>query len=275
MTTLSAIANSPAVAAGVPFVGAPYGCASQYMESASIFNSNPMAFMGYGYGCGMGVTNPDYYNAMGNASDNMTSLSFKFRSNQHVLGSYNEIMQKNMTELAAALRSGQMGKASKIYDEVYQAISQNYGQEITTQADRVAFDQSIKATISTVYQQVNGYPLTNDINENGEGYFENGFMQGLTFGNHHRNSAEETESYMTGTAIEGYSAKSFSKSVGKLAGYTTSIGGCALAGAAIGSFVPGVGTAIGAAVGAGIGAVITLGNWIFSGNEPTKVTEAY
>ena len=209
----------------------PNGTISQYMEDCSVFNTPiPSMGMGCGYGVGFGALNPNYYNAMGVASDNMTSLTFKTRSNQHVLGSYNEIIQKNMVEMATAIRDGQMGKASQIYNEIYQAISKNYGNELTTQAERVAFDQSVKATITNLYQQVNGYPLSMDIKENGESYFVNGFMRGLTLGNHHKNSAEETESYMTGTSIEGYSGKKFVKTVGKLLGGTISVGGAATAG---------------------------------------------
>ena len=178
-------------AQGLSFGMYPAGSMSQYMEDASVFTA-PYANVGFG------ALNPNYYNAMGVASDNMTALAFKTRSNQHVLGSYNEIMQKNLTEMATAIREGEMGKASQIYNEVYQAISQNYGEELTTQSQRVAFDQSVKATITNLYQQINGYPLSMDIKENGEGYFANGFMQGLTLGNHHKNSAEEIKGFFDG-----------------------------------------------------------------------------
>ena len=243
-------------AQGLSFGMYPAGSMSQYMEDASVFTA-PYANVGFG------ALNPNYYNAMGVASDNMTALAFKTRSNQHVLGSYNEIMQKNLTEMATAIREGEMGKASQIYNEVYQAISQNYGEELTTQSQRVAFDQSVKATITNLYQQINGYPLSMDIKENGEGYFANGFMQGLTLGNHHKNSAEETESYMTGTSIEGYSGKKFQKALGKIAGGAISVGGAA-----------GVGFLIGGVPGAAIGAGLALLTGLFSNNSTSKVTEA-
>ena len=243
------------------------GGMSQYMDyNTSVFDPSMAAMGGYVPGCGIGYgVNVD---AMGNLSDNMTSLQFKFRSNQHVLGSYGEIMQKNLPEMAAALREGKMGKATMLYNEIYEAISKNYGEELTTQEQRVAYDQAIKATISRTYQQMNGRPLAMDINENGEGFFVNGFMQGFTFGNHHGNSAEEVESYMTGTGIEGYTGKQLAKGVGKVLGYTTSIGACAGIGFCFGG-------PVGAAIGAGVGCLITLGSWIFGGNEPTKVTKAY
>lgn len=240
----------------------PTGPISTYMENSSIFN-NTIPMVG-GYGC----FNPNFYNNMGIASDNMTSLAFKQRSNQHVLGSYNEIMQKNMSEMATALKEGETAKAAMLYDEVYEAISKNYGEEITTQEQRVAFDQSIKATIARSYQQINGSPLMNDIHENGEGYFVNGFMQGFTLGNHTSNSAEELESYMLGTGIEGYKGKQIAKLLGKITGSAVSVGACAGVGFALGG-------PVGAAIGAGVGILTTIGCKIFSGSKPVKVTEAY
>jgi len=238
----------------------PSSAMSTYMEDG-LFNNFSMP---YTYGC----FNPNFYNNMAIASDRMTSLSFKQRSNQHVLGSFNEIMQKNLSEMATALRSGESAKAAMLYDEVYHAISKNYGEEITTQEQRVAFDQSIKATITNLYERVNGYPLINDIKENGEGYFENGFMQGLTLGNHTSNSAEELESYMLGTGIEGYKGKQIVKTAGKVVGGSISIGACAGIGAMFGGIA-------GAAVGAGIGALIAVGSALFNGSKPVKVNEAY
>ncbi len=268
MTTFVTTGNllNPSIS-GLNFGMYPAGSMSQYLDAYSVFNTNsamnsPM-FGGIGCMGGFGMNNANFYNNMAANSDNMTSLQFKFRSNQHALGSYNEIMQKNLTEMATALRNGEMGKASRIYDEVYQAIGKNYGEEITTQEQRVAYDQSIKATITNLYQQVNGYPLANDINENGEGYFENGFMQGLTLGNHHKNSSEETESYMTGTSIEGYRSKQFAKTVGKVLGGTISVGAAA-----------GIGFACGGVVGAAIGAGVALLGGLISNNSTTKVTEA-
>ncbi|MCD8377515.1 MAG: hypothetical protein LUB59_01865 [Candidatus Gastranaerophilales bacterium] len=257
----------------------PGGSMSQYLDAYSVFDTTGSAYTGnvfgtgYGYGYGgvnMIANNNAYYDYMGVNSDNMTSLAFKNRSNQHALGSYNEIIQKNMAEMASAIREGEFGKASSIYNEVYTAISKNYGEELMTQSQRLEADQSIKATITNLYAQVNGYSLVADIEESGEGYFANGFMQGLTLGNHHKNSAEETESYMTGAGIENYSGKKLQKNIGKLIGGAVSVGGSIAAGAAIGSFIPGIGTAIGAAVGG----TIALGTWLFSDNSPSKVTKA-
>lgn len=261
----------------------PAGSLSQYLEANSVFDgSQTPVNMGMGMGIGIGgigyganpagmvANNNAYYNMMGINSDNMTSLAFKQRSNGHALDSYNEIMQKNLVEMASAIREGEFGKASAIYNEIYSAIGRNYGEELETHEQRLEADQSIKATITRLYQQINGYPLANDIEESGEGYFENGFMQGLTLGNHHKNSAEETESYMTGTGIENYSGKKLRKNAGRVIGGAVSLGGAVGIGAAIGSVVPAVGTVIGGA----IGGAIALGTWLFSSNSPEKVTEA-
>ena len=109
----------------------PSCSASQYMDAnGSVFTSPvmggfmPMGGMGYGIGMGQG-----FYNSMIANSDNMTNLQFVYNGNQHSLASYGEILQKNMPELAAALKTGEYGKAGKIYDEVYDAIAKNYGRE--------------------------------------------------------------------------------------------------------------------------------------------------
>lgn len=252
----------------------PGGVMSQYLDSYSVFQNNsayaPIAGMGFGFGGVNPAVNNAYFNAMVQNSDNMTTLGFVTRSNQHTLGAYNEIMQKNLVEMATAIREGQMGKASQVYNEIYDAISKNYGRELNNHEDRVEFDQSIRATISNLYQQINGYPLANDINENGEGYFANGFMQGFTLGNHHKNSAEETESYMTGTSIEGYSSKKFVKTLGKITGATVSVGTAAAIGAGVGSAFFGIAAVPGALIGAGI----ALLSGLISNNSTSKVTSA-
>ena len=243
----------------------PSGSMSTYMEDGSIFGAMPYAY---------GAYNTNFYNNMSAASDNMTSFAFKNRSNQHVLGSFNEIAQKNLSEMATALREGEGAKAAMLYDEVYEAVSKNYGEEITTQEQRVAYDQSIKATISNLYQQINGSPLAVDIEGNGEGYFENGFMQGLTLGNHTSNSAEELESYMLGTGIENYKGKQVAKTIGKVVGTAVpvgtlaGIGYLALSGTAVGG-------PLGAAIGAGVGLIAYGVSSLFNGSKPVKVTEAY
>lgn len=271
-------------ATGMTFGMYPAGSMSQYLDSYSVFEATTpnrfgtMPMMGgaispIGFGSNpvaAAVNNNAYYDLMGINNDNMTAFQFKQRSNVHALGSYNEIMQKNLEEMAMAIRQGEFGKASAIYNEVYNAISKNYGEEIMTHEQRLNADQSVKATITKLYEQINGFPLVNDIEESGEGFFETGFMQGLTLGNHHKNSAEETISYMTGMGIENYSGKKFQKNVGKVVGGAFSVGGAVAAGAAVGSFIPGVGTVIGGA----IGGALALGTWLFSDNSPEKVTEA-
>ncbi len=262
-------------AQGLTYGMFPGGSMSQYLDAYSIFQNagTPMLPMGNIGFTGIGGINPAvndaYFNAMVKNSDNMTSLQFVNRGNQHTLGAYSEIMQKNMTEMATAIREGQMGKASQIYNEVYEAISKNYGRELDKHEDRVAFDQSVRATITNLYQQINGYPLANDIKENGETYFENGLMQGLTLFGHHKNSAEETESYMTGTGIEGYGGKKFTKFLGKVLGGTISLGVAAGIGAGIAT-IAGAAVAPFAIAGAGIALLVGLIN----NNSTSKVTSA-
>lgn len=232
-------------ATGLSYAMFPAGAMSQYMDAdCSVFSDPSVAAACGGYvpGCGMGFGGN--IDAMGSMSDNMTSLQFKFRSNQHVLGSYGEIMQKNLPEMAEALRSGEMGKATMLYDEIYDAIAKNYGEEITTQEQRVKYDQAIKATIARTYQQINGRPLVNDIRENDEGYFYNGFMQMISFNTHHSRTSEEVESYMLGTGIEGYSLKKSEKFAGQVLGCLLTCG-------------------------------LSLLSLPFGHEKPTKVTEAY
>lgn len=268
-------------AQGLSYGMFPAGSMSQYLDAYSVFSNNssfgmnPMFGMGTGIGMGYGVGNASawnnaYYGLAIQNSDNSATLTFVNRGNNQSLNSYGEIMQKELTELATALRTGQMGKASRIYDSIYSAIGQNYGRELGVHADRVNFDKSVKATITNLYQQVNGYPLANDINDNGEGYFANGFLQGLTLGNHHKNSAEETESYMTGTEIEGYGSKKFAKNVGRVIGGGISVGAAAGIGAAIGANFFGIGAVPGAVIGGGIALLTSFIN----GNDTTKITRA-
>ena len=244
--------------------------ASQYMDDASsIFSTGTMypMGMGMGIGYGYGLGNDQVYNYMEHGLDNMTSLQFAQQGNQYTLQAYNEIMRKELPAMANAIREGEFGKASQIYREIYDAIGQKNGEELTEQSQRVQYERAIKATISNLYKQVNGRDLAADINEAGEGYFSNGFLQGLTLGDHHKNSAEETISYMTGEGIEGYSGKKITKTIGKVVGATVSVGAAVAAGAALGALV-GFGP-----VGAVVGGVIALGKYLLSDNSPETITE--
>lgn len=252
----------------------PSGSLSQYIENGSLFSGvgsgiNPGTAVGGSYS----TADPNYFNKRVMSSDLSTSYAFVNRSNQHSLASYGEIMTKNMAELASSLRTGEYGKAGKIYDELYKAISLNYGREIKTHQDRLNFDQSVKATINQTYQRINGTSIAVDASANDEGYLENGFLQGLTMGNHHKNCSEEIEAYMTGARIEGYNGKQVVKNVGRVAGTAANIGCFAAAGAAIGTVCCGM-TIPGAVIGAAVGVAANVCGWLFSENQPTRVTEA-
>ena len=242
------------------------GSTSIYMDDTnSVFSTGMMYPMGMGYVFGLG--NDQVYNYMEHSLDNQTSLQFAQQGNQFTLGSYNQIMRKELPAMANAIREGEFGKASQIYREIASAIGHKNGEELTEQSQRVQFDQAVKATINNMYRQVNGTDLASDIREAGEGYFANGFMQGLTLGDHHKNSAEETISYMTGEGIEGYSGKKITKTIGKVIGGAVSVGGAVAAGVAVGSMFGGP------LVGGVIGGAIALGKWLFSDNSPETVTE--
>lgn len=252
------------------------GSTSIYMDDASSIFSTGMGYgmgMNYGMGYGFGLGNDQIYNYMEHSLDNQTSLQFAQQGNQFTLGSYNQIMRKELPAMANAIREGEFGKASQIYREIATAISKKNGEELTEQGQRVEFDQAVKATINNMYRQVNGTDLASDIREAGEGYFSNGFMQGLTLGDHHKNSAEETISYMTGEGIEGYSGKKISKTIGKVVGGAVSVSGAGAIGAGIAAVVAGSVAAPVLIAGAVIGGAIALGKWLFSDNSPEKVTE--
>ena len=245
--------------------GSNAGSMSQYMEdTGSIFSTGMMypGVMGMGYGI-YGFGNDQMYNYMEHAIDNQTSFAFSQQGNQFTLAAYQQIMRKEIPAMANAIREGEFGKASQIYREIFDAISQKNGEELTEQSQRVQYERAIKATICNMYRQINGTDIADDIRSAGEGYFSNGFMQGLTLGNHHKNSAEETISYMTGEGIEGYSGKKIVKNTGKIVGSTISAG--ALMGAGYLAFGP---------IGAAICGAVALGSWLLSDNTPDRVTEA-
>lgn len=253
----------------------PSGCMSQYMDNYSIFGG----FMPMTPGCcGTGMdynsmiqNNNAYYDLMKVNSNNMTDLQFVNNGNAFTLNVNNDVMQKGIIAMANAIRSGELGSAAKSYDKLYQALGGQYGEELGEHSDRVNSNAAIKATIAKYYENITGVSLAEDIMKNGEGYFSNGFKQGFTLGGHHRNSAEETVSYMLGKNIENYGNKRLSKSIGKIAGSAVSIGGIAGAGAGIGACIGGV---PGAIVGACIGGAIAIGKWIFSSNKTHTVDKA-
>lgn len=249
----------------------PSSCMSQYMDCGSVFGFNPImagcAGTGVNYNA-MVQNNNAYYDLMKINSNNMTNLQFVNNGNAFTLNVNNDVMQKGIVSMANAIRSGELGSAAKAYDRLYQALGGQYGEELGEHSDRVNSNAAIKATIAKYYENITGVSLAEDVMKNGEGYFANGFKQGFTLGGHHRNSAEETVSYMLGKNIENYGNKRLTKSIGKIAGGAVSVGALAGTGALIGSFFGGP------IVGAVVGGALALGKWLLSSNKTHTVDKA-
>lgn len=254
---------------------APSGCMSQYLDYGSVF-TNPMAMMPGCFGMGMDYNsmiqnNNAYYDLMKVNANNMTDMQFVNNGNAFTLNVNNDVLRKGIINMANAIRSGELGAASKAFDNLYRTLGGQYGEELGEHSDRVNSNAAIRATIAQYYENITGVSLAEDIMNNGEGYFANGFKQGLTLGGHHRNSAEETKSYMLGSNIENYTNKKFAKDFGKLAGGIVSVGGSAAAAAGVGFLVGGP---VGAAVGAAIGGLASIVQWAVCRNKTHVVEKA-
>ena len=109
---------------------------------------------------------------------------------------------------------------------------------------------TIKARAKSIYQQIHGTSLVDDIRAYGDSSFKQGFFEMLTFGLSNRKSAEQNISELTGQPV---SRNEYSKQVAGKA-----VGGATI-GAAIGTLIsPGFGTLIGGVIGGVVGTVVGL-----------------
>ncbi len=190
---------------------APTGMATDPMltMNGSIFGSPTMGMGGFGlggYGMGMGMPYPmmgmggnyeDYYRNYERYQDfminNQVRQQQKMRTADLQLNSPQEGIKKQAEILHEKILKDEQEQILQAYAAFKESVKNLYGDNAT--------DEQIANRASTLYAQLTGKTITDDIRENGRDSLTQGFMQTITFGLSDKNSAEENISALTGQPV--------------------------------------------------------------------------
>ena len=206
--------------------------------NGSIFGSPMMGMNGLGYGgFGTGMPYPmmggsnatsyeDYYRNYEKYQDfmidNQVHQQQKWRNANLQLNSPQEGIEKQANILHEKILQDEQEQILEAYNAFKGSVRQMYGNNAT--------EEQIANRASTLYAQVTGKSITDDIREHGRDSFTQGLIQTITFGFGDKNTAEENISSLTGQPV-GRKEKT-KKIAGNVAG------GAIVGGAITGLFIP-------------------------------------
>lgn len=188
---------------------APTGMAMDPMltMNGSIFGSPMMGMGGFGYGgMGMGMPYPmmggsgnyeDYYRNYERYQDfminNQVRQQQRMRNADLQLNSPQEGIQKQAAILHEKIMRNEQEQILQAYASFKESVRSLYGDQ--------ASDEQIANRASTLYAQITGKSIPDDIREHGRDSLTQGFMQTVTFGLADGKSAEENISALTGQPV--------------------------------------------------------------------------
>lgn len=190
---------------------APTGMAMDPMltMNGSIFGSSMMGMggfgcggMGYGMGMpypmmGMGGNYEDYYKNYEKYQDfminNQVRQQQKMRNADLQLNSPQEGIQKQAGILHEKILQNEQEQILQAYASFKESVRNMYGDQAT--------DEQVANRASTLYKQLTGKSITDDIREHGRDSFTQGFLQTVTLGLADGKSAEENISALTGQPV--------------------------------------------------------------------------
>lgn len=188
---------------------APTGMAMDPMltMNGSIFGSPMMGMGGFGYGgMGMGMPYPmmggsgnyeDYYRNYERYQDfminNQVRQQQKMRNADLQLNSPQEGIKKQAAILHEKIMRNEQEQILQAYASFKESVRSLYGDQ--------ASDEQIANRASTLYAQITGKSIPDDIREHGRDSLTQGFMQTVTFGLADGKSAEENISALTGQPV--------------------------------------------------------------------------
>lgn len=125
--------------------------------------------------------------------DNQVRQQQKMRNADLRLNSPQEGIQKQATILHEKILQNEQQQIQEAYASFKQSVKAMYGDNAT--------DEEISNRAASLYQQLIGSSLTDDIRKNGRGSFTQGLLQTATFGLADNKTAEENISEMTGQPV--------------------------------------------------------------------------
>ncbi len=176
--------------------------------NGSIFGSPMMGMGGLGYGgMGYGMGYGTYPMAGGNYEDyyrnyekyqdfminNQVRQQQKMRNADLLLNSPQEGIQKQAALLHDKILRNEQQQIVQAYASFKESVRNMYGDQAT--------DEQIANRASTIYKQITGKSVIDDIRENGRDALTQGFLQTVTLGLADGNTAEENISALTGQPV--------------------------------------------------------------------------
>ena len=149
--------------------------------------------------------------------DNQVRQQQKMRNADLRLNSPQEGIQKQAAILHEKILQNEQQQIQQAYTAFKESVRAMYGSNAT--------DEEIANRASSLYGQITGMSLVDDIRQNGRGSFTQGVLQAATFGFADKKTAEENIAEMTGQPV------SRSEQAKKIAGNV--VGGAAVGGAGI------------------------------------------
>ena len=177
--------------------------------NGSIFGSPMMGMNGLGYG-GFGTGMPYPMMGGGNANsyedyyrnyekyqdfmiDNQVHQQQKWRNANLQLNSPQEGIEKQANILHEKILQDEQEQIMQAYNAFKESVRQMYGNNAT--------DDQIANRANTLYAQVTGKSITDDIREHSRDSFSQGLLRTLTLGCFGSNTAEENISALTGQPV--------------------------------------------------------------------------
>ncbi len=224
-----------------PFVYAPYSFVDfedfdptyssypmygNYGMDGSIFSTVPM------YGGGLvGSNTQDYFNQMRQYQQfyndyNVDQQKMNRNADLRINASM-EAIQTAYNGWKDKIEKNEQGQILEAYNKYVQAVANAYGQ---------GTEQEIGARAATLYNQLAGRSIVQDLRENGRGSFGQGFTSTLCFGLYNAKSAEDNIAAITGSPVA--TSDKASQNLGRLTG-------AAVVGVGLGLINPVLGVAAG------------------------------
>ena len=189
--------------------------------SGSIFN--PMAGMGAGFnpmpGMGMGAMDSSYFDNMKNYQQSWNNYyvdAAKMQRNNDVkLNGAMEAIQENAANLRDKIAQNEQDQIPEAYQNYLNAIKNAYGE---------ASEEELNSRALSLYTQMSGKTLVQDLRDHGHSSLLQGFIQSITFNTYSRRSAEDNIADITHQSVPA--GEKTEQNIGRIAGCAT-IGGVA------------------------------------------------
>ena len=184
--------------------------------SGSIFN--PMGGMGAGinpmFGMGMGAMDNSYLENMKNYQQNMNNYYVEAakmqRNNDVKLNGAMEAIQENAANLRDKIAQNEQDQIPEAYKNYLNAVKNAYGE---------ASEEELNSRALSLYTQLNGKTLIQDLRDNGHSSLLQGFIQSITFNTYNRRSSEDNIADITHQSVP--TGEKTEQNIGRLAGCAT------------------------------------------------------